>query len=81
MKVYHSFLFQSFAIMLLSSCTIVDGTYNNHGQQELAAFLMALEDIRSQGILQNYEFKFCIDQAFGIMDGSIAVGMLLLQSF
>ena len=39
---------------------------------------MALEDIRSQGILQNYEFKFCTDQAFGIMDGSIAVGMSLL---
>jgi hypothetical protein len=63
--------------LLLLYLLFVDGTYNDNGQQELAAFLMALEDIRSQGILQNYEFKFCTDQAFGIMDGSIAVGMSL----
>jgi hypothetical protein len=49
---------------------------NNDGQQELAAFLMALEDIKTQGILTNYEFKFCIDQAYGVMDASIAIGMI-----
>jgi len=59
---------------LLQSYYYIDGTWNNEGQQELSAFLMALEDIRTQGILTNYEFKFCTDQAFGIMDSSIAVG-------
>ena len=61
--------------LLLLYLLFVDGTHNSQGQQELAAFLMALEDIRSQGILQNYEFKFCTDQAFGKLDGSIAVGI------
>jgi hypothetical protein len=42
---------------------------------------MALEDIRAQGILQNYEFKFCIDQAFGVMDASIAVGITTNVSY